>query len=50
MQNVLKKFNNFSQEYFSNIEKNSEYYDKLFNEADLYLGELIKQQGRYQEA
>ena len=42
MQNVLKKFNNFSQEYFSNIKKNSEYYDKLFNEADLYLGELIK--------
>ena len=42
MQNVLKKFNNFSQEYFSNIKANSEYYDKLFNEADLYLGELIK--------
>ena len=30
MENVLKPFDNFSTEYFSNIKKNSKYYDKLF--------------------
>ena len=40
MENVLKPFDNFSTEYFSNIKKNSEYYDKLFNDADKYLEEI----------
>ena len=41
MQKVLKKYDNFSEEYFSNKEKNSHFYDKLFNNADEYLGEII---------
>ena len=41
MQEVLKKHDNFSEEYFSNKEKNSHFYDKLFNNADEYLGEII---------
>jgi len=41
MQEVLKKYDNFSEEYFSNKEKNSHFYDKLFNNADEYLGEII---------
>lgn len=40
MENVLKPFDNFSTEYFSNIKKNSKYYDKLFNDADKYLEEI----------
>jgi arylsulfatase A-like enzyme len=43
MQEVLKKHDNFSEEYFSNKEKNSHFYDKLFNNADEYLGEIINQ-------
>ena len=42
MENVLKKYNNFSKEYFSNIEKNAEYYDNLFCNADVYLGKIIE--------
>ena len=42
MQEVLKKHDNFSEEYFSNKENNSHFYDKLFNNADEYLGEIIK--------
>ena len=41
MENVLKKYNNFSKEYFSNKEKNEELYDRLFHNADVYLGEII---------
>ena len=41
MQEVLKKYDNFSKEYFSNKEKNSRFYDELFNNADEYLGEII---------
>jgi len=41
MQKVLKKYNNFSKEYFSNKEENSLFYDELFNNADEYLGEII---------
>jgi arylsulfatase A-like enzyme len=41
MQEVLQKHDNFSEEYFSNKEKNSHFYDKLFNNADEYLGEII---------
>ena len=38
---VLKKYDNFSDEYFSNVDKNSDFYDSLFDEADEYLGEII---------
>jgi arylsulfatase A-like enzyme len=40
MENVLKPYDNFSTEYFSNKKKNSEYYDKLFSDADTYLKEI----------
>ncbi len=42
MQEVLKKYDNFSEEYFSNKEKNSLFYDKLFLSADQYLGEIYQ--------
>jgi len=41
MQNVLKKFDNFSEEYFSSKDKNSQYYDTLFQEGDKYLRNII---------
>ena len=41
MREVLKKYDNFSDEYFSNVDKNSDFYDSLFDEADEYLGEII---------
>lgn len=40
MQEVLKKYDNFSEEYFSNKNKNAKFYDDLFNNADNYLGEI----------
>ncbi|MBM2820238.1 MAG: Sulfatase protein [Nitrosarchaeum sp.] len=43
MEEVLKKYDNFSQEYFSNREKNEIFYDKLFTAADEYLGTIISQ-------
>lgn len=43
MEQVLKKYDNFSQEYFSNREKNEIFYDKLFATADEYLGTIISQ-------
>ena len=43
MEQVLKKYDNFSQEYFSNREKNEIFYDKLFTTADEYLGTIISQ-------
>ena len=42
MQEVLKKYDNFSKEYFSNKEKNELFYDKLFTDADTYLGKIIE--------
>jgi|SaaInlStandDraft_6_1057023.scaffolds.fasta_scaffold14750_3 arylsulfatase A-like enzyme len=41
MEQVLKKYDNFSDEYFSNREKNEIFYDKLFTEADEYLDTII---------
>ena len=41
MENVLKKYNNFSAEYFENKKKNAEYYDQLFESADNYLGKIL---------
>lgn len=42
MEEVLKKYNNFSKEYFSNRKRNEVYYDNLFQNADTYLGNIIK--------
>jgi len=41
MQQVLKKYDNFSQEYFSNKQKNAKFYDELFKNADNYLERII---------
>ena len=41
MQEVLKKYDNFSDEYFKNKEKNEKLYDILFNRADDYLGKIF---------
>ena len=43
MENVLKKYNNFSKTYFENKEKNEIFYDKLFSSADEYLGKIISE-------
>lgn len=42
MQEVLKKYDDFNKEYFSNKEKNEKFYDELFNKADEYLGKIIE--------
>jgi len=41
MQEVLKKYDNFSKEYFENRQKNEQFYDDLFEEADEYLGTIM---------
>jgi arylsulfatase A-like enzyme len=41
MEKVLKKYNNFSKEYFENKDKNEKFYDELFSAADDYLGKII---------
>lgn len=41
MQEVLKKYDNFSEEYFSKQKENEKFYDMLFENADEYLGEII---------
>ena len=42
MENVLKKYDNFSKEYFENRENNQKYYDELFLAADTYLEKIIE--------
>ena len=42
MNNVLKKFNNFSKEYFENKYENEKRYDKLFKNADTYLEKILQ--------
>jgi arylsulfatase A-like enzyme len=42
MQEVLKKYDNFSKEYFQNRTKNEKFYDELFSSADDYLGKIIE--------
>ncbi|HET8793846.1 MAG TPA: sulfatase-like hydrolase/transferase [Nitrososphaeraceae archaeon] len=42
MQEVLKKYDNFSSEYFENKKTNEQRYDNLFLNADNYLGEIVK--------
>ena len=41
MEKVLKKYDNFSKEYFLKKQENEKFYDGLFENADEYLGEII---------
>jgi arylsulfatase A-like enzyme len=41
MQEVLKKHDNFSTEYFANRQKNEQFYDELFDRADEYVGTIM---------
>ena len=40
MNSVLKKYTNFSDEYFSNREKNEKNYDKYFQKSESYLKKM----------
>jgi len=42
MNEVLKKYDNFNKEYFSNKKINKERYKKLFNNAEIYLEKILK--------
>ncbi|WP_371504444.1 sulfatase [Nitrosopumilus adriaticus] len=42
MNSVLKPYNNFSEEYFKNLENNNKNYNKFFNESENYLKKIIK--------
>jgi len=42
MNEVLKVYDNFSDEYFSNKEKNQQRYDKLFENAEKYLETILQ--------
>ena len=41
MNQVLKKYNNFSEEYFQNMEKNEKAYDSLFQNAESYFEKIF---------
>jgi arylsulfatase A-like enzyme len=41
MEKVLKKYDNFSEEYFSKKIENGKFYDTLFENADKYLERMI---------
>ena len=41
MNEVLKVYNNFSDEFFENSKKNNNRYDNLFRNAEIYLEELL---------
>jgi len=41
MEQVLKKYDNFSKEYFLNKIENEKFYDQLFEDADTYLENII---------
>ncbi len=41
MNSVLKKYNNFSEEYFNKKTENNIRYDKLFNESEIYLKNIL---------
>ena len=43
MNDVLKKYDNFSKEFFEMKEKNEIRYNKLFNNAEIYLKEILDQ-------
>ena len=42
MNDVLKIYNNFSEEYFSNKKKNEARYDELFCNAEMYLDKILE--------
>jgi len=42
MNDVLKKFTNFSKEFFDDLDRNAKRYDKLFLESENYLSEILK--------
>jgi len=42
MDSVLKKYNNFSKEYFDNRKSNEERYDLLFNKAEEYMKNIFE--------
>jgi len=42
MNEVLKVYDNYSEEFFSNKEKNGLRYDQLFQAAETYLDEILK--------
>ena len=42
MNEVLKKYNNFSDEFFSNKENNELRYDTLFEAAEIYLDKILE--------
>ena len=42
MNEVLKIYDNFSEEFFSNKEKNELRYDNLFKNAEFYLGKILE--------
>jgi len=42
MNEVMKVYNNFSEEYFKNRELNEKRYDRLFQKAELYLEGILK--------
>jgi arylsulfatase A-like enzyme len=42
MENVLKKYDNFSEEYFSNRKENEKRYWELFKKGDDYLGKILE--------
>jgi arylsulfatase A-like enzyme len=41
MNEVLKVYTNFSDEYFNNKEKNEKRYDLLFNQSEIYLSKIL---------
>ena len=41
MNSVLKKYNNYSEEYFNKKTENNIRYDKLFNESEIYLKDIL---------
>ena len=42
MNDVLKIYDNFSKDFFENRDKNIQRYENLFNNAELYLEEILK--------
>lgn len=43
MEQVLKIYNNFSEEFFNNIKQNEDRYDLLFKNAEKYLESILKE-------
>jgi arylsulfatase A-like enzyme len=43
MEQVLKVYNNFSEEFFNNIKQNEDRYDLLFKNAENYLENMLKE-------